>query len=100
MNERLLRAPGSAHDPVVELSAKDQLAHKLNALIENRALSQAEVARLLGMPQPKISAIRNHKLKGISLHRLMQALTALGQHVHIVVTPASGAGAGRIEVAA
>jgi hypothetical protein len=30
------------------------------------------------MPQPKISAIRNYKLQGISLERLMHALTALG----------------------
>jgi hypothetical protein len=30
------------------------------------------------MPQPKISAIRNYKLQGISLERLMHALTAWG----------------------
>jgi predicted XRE-type DNA-binding protein len=47
------------------------------------------------MPQPKISAIGNYKLQGISLERLMHALTALGQHVKIVVTPSRrGAPAG------
>ncbi len=48
------------------------------------------------MPQPKISAIRNYKLQGISLERLMHALTCqLGQHVKIVVTPSRrGAPAG------
>ena len=70
-----------------ELSAKAVLALKLNELIDRQGLSQAEAARILAMPQPKISAVRNYKLQGISLERLMQALTALGQHVEIVVTP-------------
>jgi predicted XRE-type DNA-binding protein len=70
-----------------ELSAKAILALKLNELIDRQGLSQVEAARILGMPQPKISALRNYKLQGISLERLMQALTALGQHVEIVVTP-------------
>jgi predicted XRE-type DNA-binding protein len=52
------------------------------------------------MSQPKISAIRNYKLQGISLHRLMQALTALGQQVEIVVTPSVRKARRRISVAA
>ena len=68
-----------------ELSAKAILAKKINDIVESRDITQVKVAGLLGMPQPKISAIRNYKLRGISLERLMQALTALGQHVEIVV---------------
>lgn len=82
-----------------ELSARAILAAKLNKLIEQRKLSQADAAEILGMPQPKISAIRNYKLQGISLERLMQALTALGQKVEIVVSPSSPRTA-RIRVAA
>jgi len=52
------------------------------------------------MPQPKVSAIRNYKLRGISLERLMQALTALGQHVEIVVSPSNRTAPARINVAA
>jgi hypothetical protein len=52
------------------------------------------------MPQPKVSAIRNYKLRGISLERLMQALTALGQHVEIVVTASTRKTPARIDVAA
>jgi Helix-turn-helix domain len=52
------------------------------------------------MPQPKISAIRNYKLRGISLERLMQALTAPGQRIEIVVSPANRAAPARIKVAA
>ncbi len=52
------------------------------------------------MPRPKVSAIRNYKLRGISLERLMQALTALGQHVKIVVSPSGRGAPARINVAA
>lgn len=82
-----------------ELTAKTILAKMINDIVLRRGLTQVEVAALLGMPQPKISAIRNYKLRGISLERLMQALTALGQRIDIVVSPASHAAPARIEVA-
>lgn len=83
-----------------ELTAKTILAKRINDIVQRRGLTQVEVAALLGMPQPKISAIRNYKLRGISLERLMQALTALGQRIEIVVSPASRAASARIKVAA
>lgn len=64
------------------------IATKLNELIDSRRLSQAEAGGVMGMTQPKVSAIRHLKLTGISLTRLLQALAALGQHVDIVVSSA------------
>jgi predicted XRE-type DNA-binding protein len=83
-----------------ELSAKVILAKKINDICGRRALTQTAAADLLGIPQPKISAIRHYKIRGISLERLMQALTALGQNVEIVVTPSKKKSAARIAVAA
>jgi predicted XRE-type DNA-binding protein len=83
-----------------ELSAKAELAMKLNALLDSKRLSQAKAAEILCMPQPKISAIRNYKLQGISLARLMHALTVLGQSVRIVVRPSKKRAEARINVAA
>jgi predicted XRE-type DNA-binding protein len=83
-----------------ELTAKVILAKRINDIIESRALTQSAAAELLGIPQPKISAIRHYKIRGISLERLMQALTALGQNVEIVVTPSKKKTAARIAVAA
>jgi len=83
-----------------ELTAKTILAKKINDIVESRGLTQLDAAELLGMPQPKVSAIRNYKLRGISLERLMQALTALGQHVLIVVRPSNSRKPARIDVAA
>jgi predicted XRE-type DNA-binding protein len=70
-----------------ELSAKTLLALKINKLLDARQLTQSQAAQLLGMPQPKVSAIRNYKLQGVSLERLMQALIALNQSVEIIVRP-------------
>jgi predicted XRE-type DNA-binding protein len=70
-----------------DTSTRTVLASKLNQLIDARGFSQAQAAQVLGMPQPKISAIRNLKLNGISLERLLQALASLDQHVDIVVGP-------------
>ena len=69
------------------MSAKVELAKQINGLLDSFNLSQLEAARRLGMPQSKISAIKNYKLHGISLERLMQALVSLDQHIEIVVTP-------------
>jgi predicted XRE-type DNA-binding protein len=52
------------------------------------------------MSQPKVSSIKNCKLRGISLERLMQALLAMGQQVEIVVTPSRQVGGASIRVAA
>lgn len=80
-------------------SAKATLAAKLNELLDANGLSQSAAAQLLGMPQPKVSAIRNYKLRGISLERLMQALLALNQQVEIIVKPGRKAGSRSIRVA-
>lgn len=68
-------------------SARARLAVRFNELLDEMQLSQTQAASMLGIPQPRISAIRNNKLEGISLERLMQALKVLGQDVEIRVSP-------------
>ena len=87
-------------DDAEELSAKAALALKLNELVDQRGLSQAETAVITGMTQPKVSQVRRYKLQNISLERLMQALVSLDQHVEIIVQPAQREHAPGITVAA
>src|SRR5438874_12895594 len=68
-----------------ERQAKLRLAYALNQVLEGRKLSQADAAKVLGVTQPKVSALRNYKLAGFSVERLMNLLTALDQDVEIVV---------------
>ena len=84
-----------------ERQAKLRLAYALNQVLEDRKLSQADAAKVLGVTQPKVSALRNYKLAGFSVERLMNLLTALDQDVEIVIRrkPRSQR-AGRISVVA
>jgi predicted XRE-type DNA-binding protein len=84
-----------------ERQAKLRLAYALNQVIEQRKLSQAEAAKVLGVTQPKVSALRHYKLTGFSVERLMNLLTALDQDIEIVIRrkPRSRR-AGRISVVA
>ncbi len=68
-------------------SPKHRLAFQINRLLDEQRLSQLVAAERLGISQSKVSAIRNYKLHGISLGRLMEALVALDQRVTIVVRP-------------
>jgi predicted XRE-type DNA-binding protein len=70
-----------------ERQTKLRLAYALNQVIEDRELSQAEAAKVLGVTQPKVSALRNYWLAGFSVERLMNLLTALDQDVEIVIRP-------------
>ena len=66
--------------------AKAELARKLAEIISKRHLNQMAAARLLGVDQPKISAIMNGRLAGFSLERLFQFLNIMGRDIQIVVT--------------
>jgi predicted XRE-type DNA-binding protein len=82
-------------------SCKLRLAYALNQVLEQRKLTQAEAAKVLGIGQPKVSALRRYKLAGFSVERLMTLLTALDQDVEIVIKrkPRSRR-AGRIRIVA
>src|SRR5271155_5653179 len=67
------------------LQAKADLVFKISAIIEKRGLSQVEAGRVLGVTQPKISALLRGRLDGFSLERIMRFLAALDQRVEINV---------------
>jgi len=68
-----------------ERQTKLRLAHALNQVIEKRRLTQAAAAVLLGVNQPKVSALLRYRLEGFSVERLMTFLTALDRDVEIVI---------------
>jgi predicted XRE-type DNA-binding protein len=68
-----------------ERQAKLRLAYALNQVLAARMLSQTDAAKVLGVTQPKVSALRRYKLAGFSVERLMNLLMALDQDVEIVI---------------
>jgi predicted XRE-type DNA-binding protein len=71
-------------EPEEELT-KAQLASLVRQVIKRRRLTQITAATLMGIDQPKVSALLNGRLANFSSERLMRLLTALGQDVEIVV---------------
>ena len=73
-----------------ERFAKAELARKISKILAERQLTQVEAAELLGVDQPKISALIRGRLGGFSFERLMRFLTILGRDVEIVVKAKPG----------
>jgi predicted XRE-type DNA-binding protein len=69
------------------LDIKVRLVVEINRLINARRLSQVAAATLLKINQPKISALKNYKIDGFSVERLLTFLLALGQEVEINIRP-------------
>jgi predicted XRE-type DNA-binding protein len=84
--------------PEEELT-KAQLASQIREILKRRHLTQMAAASLMGVDQPKVSALLNGRLANFSSDRLMRLLTALGQDVEIVVkAKRRGRDRGRIRV--
>ena len=84
-----------------DLTVKEHFAAAINRLVEARTLSQKETSRILGIAQPSVSALKNYRLEGFSVARLMSFATALGYDVVIQLRPhAAPRGQGRVTVAA
>ena len=81
-----------------ERQTKTRLALALNRIIKDQNLKQIDAARLLGVPQPKISALINYRLDGFSVEKLMEFIVALGCDVEIIVRPTRGSDAARVMV--
>ena len=70
-----------------ERLVKAELASKISSLIDQKQLTQMNAAELLGIDQPKVSALVRGRLSGFSTERLLRFLLALGNDVDIVVKP-------------
>ncbi len=67
--------------------AKAEMAHAIIAIIAKRHLTQQEAAKLLGIDQPKVSALARGRLTGFSIDRLLHLLVALDRDVEIIIRP-------------
>ncbi len=86
-------------DAPEEALAKAELAAKISEIITARGLTQLAAARILGIDQPKVSALLRGRLTGFSTERLIRFLNALGRDVEIVVKDRPrGRGPGHLQV--
>lgn len=71
-----------------EMLVKAQLVFQVSEIIRRKGLTQVEAAKLLGLTQPKISAMFRGQFRGFSERKLMDCLTRLGRDVQIVIKEA------------
>jgi predicted XRE-type DNA-binding protein len=67
---------------------KAKLTLQVYKLVRSRGLNQGEAAKLLGTTQPQISALMRLRPASVSVGRLMEFLTLLGQDIEVTVKPA------------
>jgi predicted XRE-type DNA-binding protein len=70
-----------------EALLKARLAREISIAVRQHKLTQAAAGELLGLDQPKVSALMRGRLSGFSIERLLRCLTALERDVTITVGP-------------
>jgi predicted XRE-type DNA-binding protein len=68
-----------------EAFARVRLAQQIAEIVERKGLTQSEAAEIMGLDQPKVSALVRGRLSGFSTDRLFRCLTLLGQDIEIIV---------------
>jgi predicted XRE-type DNA-binding protein len=72
--------------------AKAEIARQVNRIIEERKLNQSEAAKILGIDQPKVSALSKGRLSLFSLDKMLQFASRLGNEIEISIKPSEHAG--------
>ncbi len=78
--------------------AKAELVSRIDDILRERGITQADAARLLGLSEPNVSRLLRGEFRDYSLEDLLRLLTALGCDVDIVVRQPGGAPAGTLRI--
>jgi predicted XRE-type DNA-binding protein len=66
---------------------KAQLTLQIHLILTESGMTQAGIAKILGVQQPQVSLLMRNRAGSFSVGRLMEFLTALRQDVEITVRP-------------
>jgi len=81
----VFRDLGFSDDEAENLRVRSDLMIRLSQLIEERGLTQAQAAKLLGVTQPRISALMRGKIQLFSVDGLIEMLGHAGASVSVIV---------------
>jgi predicted XRE-type DNA-binding protein len=87
-SENLYRDLGFSSEEAENLRARADLMIRLTEIIEDRCLTQAAAAKLLGVTQPRISDLMRGKIDRFSIDSLIEMLGHAGVRVRFVLKPA------------
>jgi|ERR1700723_460757 predicted XRE-type DNA-binding protein len=77
---------------------KAKLTVQIYQILRDRKITQKEAARLLGTTQAQVSALMRCRPVNVSVGKLMEFLTTLGQDIEVTVKPAARRGTGHMSV--
>jgi len=86
----VFRDLGFSDTEAENLRVRADLMISLSKLIEDRGLTQAQAAKLLGVTQPRISALLRGKIQLFSVDGLMAMLGRGGARVSVIVKQQRG----------
>jgi DNA-binding XRE family transcriptional regulator len=90
--DRLVRTSPAFEAKVAEGLAAINVAQDLVGLRESRGLSQAQVARRVGVTRSAIAQLESARPDNIELRTLVRVAAALGAHVDVSIRPGRRAG--------
>ncbi|MCY4591818.1 MAG: XRE family transcriptional regulator [Alphaproteobacteria bacterium] len=78
---------------------KAELVTRIDAIVRQFGVTQAEAARLFGLSQPDVSRLLRGNFREYSLERLLRLLTARGRDIDIVIRQPRSVGSGKLRIA-
>ncbi len=85
VNDSIFEEVGLSHPKRVQ--ARAQVMFRITEIIKELGLTQKDAAKVLGLPQSKVSCLMNGKLSMFSLDHLFEMLNALDSDVEIIIHP-------------
>ena len=79
---------------------KAELVSRIDQIIRERRLTQAQAAEQLGISQPDVSRLLRGNFRDYSVERLFRLLTGLGRDVEIVIRKPRARRQGRLSIEA
>ena len=104
-DERVERGSGNVYADLDRPDAeaqllKAELVSRIDAIVRERRLTQAQAAAALGLSQPDVSRLLRGNFRDYSMERLLRLLMALGRDVEIVIKKPRARRPGRMKVEA
>ena len=84
-SDNVFRDLGFPEEEAVNMLARSEMIIQIKNILDDRKLTQIEAAKLLGVRQPRVSALYTGKLNDFTIDMLMKWLTILGKKVTIQI---------------
>ena len=86
-DKNIFRAIGFSDAKAQVLTIKADINSAIYDAIKKKGLTQAQVAKLWGQAQPRVSEVMRGKIDLVTIDKLVNYLALLGGRVDAVVTP-------------